>query len=249
MGVNVDSFSLSLLQKQFQVVEVMSGDDDERSFFHSQGYGHRGRCAVCGGVCPVQKLHAGKIVFAYFHDNGKQQVHIPVFAQREKCFSEKFIYLRIGISKRQRMVSVSRHSADSKKNQGFQGADIFLCIPKAVHVVIVIVSAWGSAAAAVRAKAGFFLMDTVCKLCNGFVIEAYVGKSGEKSFHHQLPCGIGKRSIFVCRVCKPDQRAGKLILKTGGVSGFSTDPFGTCTASTSGSLLTLKTKHIFFHSR
>ena len=143
VGVNVDSFSLSLLQKQFQVVEVMSGDDDERSFFHSQGYGHRGRCAVCGGVCPVQKLHAGKIVFAYFHDNGKQQVHIPVFAQREKCFSEKFIYLRIGISKRQRMVSVSRHSADSKKNQGFQGADVFVwLVPQIFHIIVGRISTW-----------------------------------------------------------------------------------------------------------
>ena len=54
VGVDVDAFTLGLLQQQLQVVEIMAGDDDERPLLHRQRDGHgRGR-AVGLGVGLIQ---------------------------------------------------------------------------------------------------------------------------------------------------------------------------------------------------
>ena len=65
-------------------MEVVTGNDDEWTFFHSKRYCNRSWCAVGGSVGAVKKLHAGEIVFACFHYNRKKQVHIPVLAQCKK---------------------------------------------------------------------------------------------------------------------------------------------------------------------
>ena len=247
VGVNINAFSFCLFQKKFQVMQVVTGNDDEWAFFHSKRYCNRSWCAVSGSVSAVKKLHAGKIVFTCFHYNRKKQVHIPVLAQCKKCFCEKFVYFCVSISKCHCMVGISRHSADSKENQRFQGADVFLGVPEKLHIVVVVMSARGSAAATVWAKPGFFLVDAVCDFCDGFVIEAYVGKGSKQTFHHQFPCGFCKWCILICCMGESDESSGKFILKSGCISGFSTDSFGTCTAGTSGSLFTLKTKHVLFH--
>ena len=42
--VDVDAFTLGLLQQQFQIVEIVAGDDDERPLLHRQrDCGRRGR--------------------------------------------------------------------------------------------------------------------------------------------------------------------------------------------------------------
>ncbi len=39
VGVDVDAFAVGLLQQQLQIVEVVTGNHDERPFFHGQGNG------------------------------------------------------------------------------------------------------------------------------------------------------------------------------------------------------------------
>ena len=60
VGVDVDAFTLGLLQQQFQIVEIVAGDDDERPLLHRQwDGGRRGRSDIryrwrpCRGCRPL----------------------------------------------------------------------------------------------------------------------------------------------------------------------------------------------------
>ena len=74
VGIDIDVLALGLLQQQLQVVEIMAGDDDERSLLYRQRNGHgRGR-AVGLGVGLVQQRHALEVFLAHLHDDGQQLV-------------------------------------------------------------------------------------------------------------------------------------------------------------------------------
>ena len=74
VGIDIDVLVLGLLQQQLQVVEIMAGDDDERSLLYRQRNGHgRGR-AVGLGVGLVQQRYALEVFLAHLHDVGQQLV-------------------------------------------------------------------------------------------------------------------------------------------------------------------------------
>ena len=59
--IHSNAFILGLFQQTFEVVQIVSGDNDKRPFFNGQRNGCRLRCAVGLRICLVQQCHAGKI--------------------------------------------------------------------------------------------------------------------------------------------------------------------------------------------
>ena len=66
MGIDVDSRIFGLLQQQFQVMEIMSADNDKRAFFDSKGDFCGNRVAIGFSVGGIQQFHAPVIDFAGF---------------------------------------------------------------------------------------------------------------------------------------------------------------------------------------
>ena len=97
MGIDVDAFPLSLLQQQLQVVEVMAGDDDERSLFYGQRNGNRYGRSVAFGVGLIQKRHALEVFLANLHHDRQQFLHAPVLANGEERLGKEAVHLIIGI--------------------------------------------------------------------------------------------------------------------------------------------------------
>ena len=72
------TIALRLLQQQLQIVQIMTGDDDEWAFFYGQA--HLGRLRMTEGfrVGLIQHRHALQTHFAHFQHDGLQFLHTPV---------------------------------------------------------------------------------------------------------------------------------------------------------------------------
>ena len=130
VGINVYAFSFRLLQKHFQIPQVMPGHNDKRAFFHFQRNGCRSRCSVGFGVSLVQHFHAKQVFLSYFHHDGQEFFHAPVFSNGKKSFSKETVYFFIFVSQNPGVAGIGSHSTNSEKNQRFQRTHIFICSPK-----------------------------------------------------------------------------------------------------------------------
>ena len=83
MGIDVDASALGLFQKQLEVVQIVSGNDDKRSLFHTERNLSRLRYAKGFRICTVEQLHTGQVNLSKLHDQRKQLLHIPVLCQRK----------------------------------------------------------------------------------------------------------------------------------------------------------------------
>lgn len=117
VGVDVDAFAFCLLEEAFHIFKVVAGNDDERAFFDGQGNRRRNRCAVRRGVGFVEEGHAGQVDFTCFHDDRKQFVHAPVFAQGRKAFDEEGAQFVTGFAEHQGMIGVGCHAAHAEENE------------------------------------------------------------------------------------------------------------------------------------
>ena len=72
VGVDVDPFSLGLLQQKLKVLQIMTGHNNKRPFFYGKGHSGRFRCPI--GLCIglVQKCHALQVDFSDFQHGRKQ---------------------------------------------------------------------------------------------------------------------------------------------------------------------------------
>lgn len=136
VSVNVDAFAFGLFEEEFQVFQVVAGDDDERAFFYGQGNRCRNRCAISRRVGFVEEGHAGQVDFTCFHDNRKEFVHAPVFADGRQAFDEEGIDFFTRFAEHESVVSISSHAAHAEQDEGFEGTDIFIGVPHLVHVVV-----------------------------------------------------------------------------------------------------------------
>ena len=118
--IHSNALVLGLFQQTFEVVQIVSGDNDKRPFFNGQRNGCRLRCAVGLRICLVQQCHAGKIFLSDFQNNRQQLIHAPcVLSDCTQRFDEKCIQLRIGISQNHRMIGICRHTANAEQNERF----------------------------------------------------------------------------------------------------------------------------------
>ena len=146
------------------------------------------------------------------------------------------------------MAGVCRHAPDPEKNQGFQRADIRICVPQAVHIKIFVSAAGRGAGKAIGNQALFFRLDPGDQGGNGVIAEIYVGHSGKQALQHQ-PVGVCAEPVFIAfrGPGKADERAGEPVLKNGGIRLFAAYARAAGAGGAAGSLFTLKTKHMFLH--
>jgi len=136
VGVDVDSLSFSLLQQQLQVEEVVTADDDERTFFHIESHCFRSRSTVGRCVGPVQQLHAGEVDLAGFKNQREQSFHGVLSGDGGKSLIEEIVDLSVSVSQYQGVVGISCHAAQAEEDQGLEGTDVFISLPYQIHVVI-----------------------------------------------------------------------------------------------------------------
>ena len=165
----------------------------------------------------------------------------------QKVLLQKFVYFCVSISKCHCMVGISRHSADSKENQRFQGADVFLGVPEKLHIVVVVMSAGGSAAATVWAKPGFFWwmrsVISAMALSSKLTLVRVANRPSTISFHVVSASGVFSSAAWG----ESDESSGKFILKSGCISGFPQTPLAPVQPVHPAVCSTLKTKHVLFH--
>ena len=145
------------------------------------------------------------------------------------------------------MICVGGNAADAEENERFQAADVLLCLPEICHIVLVISAAGRTAAAAFRNKACLFLPHPLDAAANGILVKADVGHGGKQCFDHQFSGGFVRQRVAIGGTCQTDERTGQLVLQRSDLGVFSADASFSGTSGTSGSLLTLITKHILTH--
>lgn len=146
------------------------------------------------------------------------------------------------------MVCIGGDAPDSKENQGFEGANIFIGAPEGVHVIIVVSAAAGGTAETVGDETRLFRVNALHQSQDGGIVEIHVGDGGEQSLKDQ-PVGFFCYQIFVAfrGAGESNQRSGQLILEPGRFRRFPAYAGFSRTAGTSGCLLTLEAKHAVFH--
>ena len=247
--VDIHALARRLLQQQLQVVEIMAGDDDERSLLHRQRDGHgRGR-AVGLGVGLIQQRHALEVLLAHLHHDGQQLVHAPVLAHGKKSLGEKAVHFLVGITQHHSVMGICRHAAHAEEDQRFEAAHILLCAPKQVHVIVVVPSTARGAAMAVGHQPCLFRMYPVNQIPDSLFVKVHIGDGGEQALDHQPPSPLIRIRGIIYRTGQSNQSASQLILKLRHLSGFSADTGFSGTTGAASRLLTLKTKHPVIHCR
>ncbi len=125
VGVDVDSLAFGLLEKLFQVFEVMARHQDGFSLFNSQGdFGGNGM-PVGSGVSRVEKLHGAKVDLPAFEDQLDPVIQTQVFPQGGgKPFMDEGVNPFILLPQNLGMVGVSGNPFQTKKESMLQGKNI-----------------------------------------------------------------------------------------------------------------------------
>ena len=150
VGIDIDSLILRLLQQLLQVIQIMTGDHDERSLLHFQRDSNGNGIAKGFRVGFVQHLHAGEVDLTDFQHDGKQLIHTPVFTDGKERLGNKLIDFVTGISEDSGMIGIGSHTTDAEEDQRLQGTDILIRVPDFRHVIIVVSAARRTASRAVR---------------------------------------------------------------------------------------------------
>lgn len=168
-------------------------------------------------------------------------------ANCEQCTVEKTIDFLVNVAQHHGVICVGGNAADAEENERFQAADVLLCLPEICHIVLVISAAGRTATAAFRNKACLFLPHPLDAAANGILVKADVGHGGKQCFDHQFSGGFVRQRVAIGGTCQTDERTGQLVLQRSDLGVFSADASFSGTSGTSGSLLTLITKHILTH--
>ena len=211
MRVDVDALAVGLFEQQLQIAQIVTGDDDERTFFNRQRHLRRHGIAERFGVCPVQQRHARKILFTDLQHERQKLFHAPVFADGKQRLGKKAAEGFVLIAQHIGVVGVRCHAAHAEENERLEAADVLLRGPELSHVVVVVVPAGILAAAAVRDQTACFFVDAAGEGFDVFGAEIDVGERGKQGADHQMPGvlrGLGVR----CGSRQPNERAGEHIL-------------------------------------
>jgi len=107
MCINIDSGSLGLAQKHFQIAQVMAGNKNTGPCSDANADARDFRISVGFGVSLVQQRHASHPVFAGFEREGNQLVRgQAVIQRRRKRLLQKSIRFGIIVQKRIGMLRI-----------------------------------------------------------------------------------------------------------------------------------------------
>ncbi|MPM94071.1 hypothetical protein SDC9_141214 [bioreactor metagenome] len=133
VGVDIDSLVFGLLQEQVEIVEIMAGNNDERSLFNGERDSDGNRNAVGLSVGAVEQVHTSEVDFAGFKYQRQELFHGFAITHGAQAFIEEIIYDVIRITQDQSVIGISGHTAQAQKNQGFKRTNIFLIFPEDFH--------------------------------------------------------------------------------------------------------------------
>ena len=149
VGVDVDTLALSLLQQQLQIVEIVTGNDDEGTLLYGEAHPGRLRMAKGFGVGLVQHRHAPIIHFTHFQHDGQQFFHTPiVHTDGKQGLVQEVMDCVVLIAQNSSMVSIGSHTTDAEQNQRLEGTNVLVCVPQLIHIVVVVPTAGRSAVVA-----------------------------------------------------------------------------------------------------
>ena len=137
MSIDVDSFSLCLFKQKLQILQIMTGYYNKRSFFYSKCNSSWFRCSIGFCICFIKKCHTLQIDFPYLQYGRKQRLHAFFIADLKECFAEELIHFGIFVVQNICMIGIGCHSANPEKNKRLQRTDIFIGIPQLLHIVFV----------------------------------------------------------------------------------------------------------------
>ena len=124
VGVNVDALPRRLLQKLVQILQIVTGHDDERPFFDirvdARGYG------VAEGICvrAVKQRHALEVHPAELHQQRQPLLHAVFARERGKAVIEPRAHLLVLIAEAHGMVCIGRHALESEEQRGAERHDV-----------------------------------------------------------------------------------------------------------------------------
>ena len=247
VGVDVHTLALGLFQQKLQVPQVVAGDDDEGALFHGHGDGGGNGMAIGLGVGLVQQSHAGQVHLAHFHDDGQQIVHaIPVGAHSGQSLVEEAVDPFVLVTQNPGVVCVGGHAPDAEEDEGLQGANILVCLPEGVHVIVLGDAGRAGDKGGIEEALG--LTDPVNEGFDVVVIKADVGDGGKQGLQHHLVDLLGQKAFpTLGGLGQTDESAGQFILELGVVCGLAAHALLACAAAATGGLLTLETKHSLVH--
>ena len=231
VGVNVDTFTLCLLQKLVQILQIVAGHHDKRPFFDVRVHPGGHRVAEGTGIGAVQQGHAPEIHLTERHDEGQPFLHGMLFVDSAQSLVEPIRHRFVLIAQVQGVVGVGGHALHAEQQRGAQGDDVRLALPKRRY------------RRSTAAQTLTLRYDAVGEAADGGVVEVHVGQRGEKPVHQQAGCLAAVLAPLLCGLRQADQLAKQFILQIGGV-WLLTAYAGADTALVAGGLLALETKHV-----
>ncbi len=142
VGINVDALVLGLLQELFQIKEVMTGNDNKRSFLYSQTYFCWNGIAIGFRISLIQQFHTFQVNRPDFQDNRKKFIHPPVLhTDSKEGLIKKAVYFRVRIAQDSSVIRIGGHTPDAKQNQRLQRANILPSSPQMLHVIVIVLPA------------------------------------------------------------------------------------------------------------
>ena len=114
VGVYVDAFALGLLQQQFQIVQVVARDHDERPFFHLQGNFCRGRSSQRFRIRTIEQGHALQIDLAQFHGQGQHLFSAEILAQGKQALVKIAVYPFVAVAHHAGVIGVGSHATHAE---------------------------------------------------------------------------------------------------------------------------------------
>ena len=245
VGVDVDAFSLRLLQQQLQIVKIVAGDDDEGAFLDGQAHLSRLRMTKGFRICLVQHGHALEIDFAHFHHDGQQLLHAPVIHTNSKqSLVQEIVDGIVLVTQYSGMIGIGGDTTNAEQDQGLKASDILVSIPQFAHIVVIVPTTGGSAFVALGYQLPLFNIYPFHNSQQCIVIEVHIGQGSKQSFHDDSGSGITDNMLVAFGgTGQADQRPGQLVLKFRCISLFTADTQHTFTGLAASGLFTLKTKH------
>ena len=231
MGVNVDALAGCLFQQHFEVVQVVSGDDDEGALITCRGDRCRNGVAVSAGVGGVEQRHAREVDVAEFENQAEPLFDAVVVAERLQAFAEPSGDLGVGLAEHASVVGVGRHAAQPEEQGRAERDDVRVAVEKVVRI-----------------KRGHrrILRDGALQAVahggEGRAVKVDVRHAHEERVHEKrLALGTDGRVVGGAR--QRDQGGGDLILQTGNFGLLAADAAAGA-AGASRRLFALETEHV-----
>ena len=84
VGVDINALAFSLLEEQFQIMEVMTSNQNTFILAMTQRYRGRNRITVSAGIACIQQLHSPQIDLSRFHGNRNTVRNGQAFSQHAR---------------------------------------------------------------------------------------------------------------------------------------------------------------------